>query len=122
MKKLLALVALLPSLVFASPTLSADPVVATAVQPATAELNVNGGASWQTCTFVPAGGDKVMNCDLVGITVPGAYTLLARYTYVAGCNATGTCWAAGSAVSTPFTYNWTGVPALKPTAIKIVTP
>lgn len=99
-------------------TLKADPVLPTEPQPVMAVFTVNGGTN-QTCTLT--GIPKVMSCSLTDITIPGKYTLVAKYIYEAGCNGVDTCWAAGEASSDPFIYNWTGVPAQKPIGVKIVT-
>lgn len=102
----------------AAPTLSADPVAATGPQPTGAEWQVQGAATWQPCTLT--GSPKVMACDLVSLTATvGPATLLARYTYAAGCDASGACWAAGAAVSAPFAFRWLGVGASAPAALKV---
>jgi hypothetical protein len=102
----------------AAPTLSADPVPATGPQPTGAEWQVVGASSWLPCTLT--GTPKVMACDLVSLTsTVGARSLQARYTYAAGCDATGACWGAGAAVSDPFVFQWLGVGASKPTVLKV---
>jgi hypothetical protein len=102
----------------AAPTLSADPVPATGPQPTGAEWQVQGASTWTPCTLT--GTPKVMACDLVSLTsTVGPSTILARYTYTAGCDATGACWGAGAAVSTPFAFRWLGVGASAPAALKV---
>jgi hypothetical protein len=102
----------------AAPTLTADPVPATGAQPTGAEWQVQGAATWLPCTL--AGSPKVMACDLVSLTATvGPATLLARYTYAAGCDATGACWGAGAAVSTPFAFRWLGVGASAPAVLRV---
>jgi hypothetical protein len=120
MKHYLLLASLFASQAFAAPTMSADPVPVTGVQPASAEWQIQGAAAWLPCSLT--GSPKEMACDLASIVTPGTYQLVARFNYVAGCNATGTCWAAGAAVSAPFAYSWIGVPVLKPTVLRIGTP
>jgi hypothetical protein len=102
----------------AAPTLSADPVAATGPQPTGAEWQVQGAATWTPCALT--GTPKIMACDLVSLTATvGPATLLARYTYAAGCDATGSCWGAGAAVSAPFSFKWLGVGASAPAALKV---
>ena len=115
---LVALLVLSVSAAQAAPTLSADPVAATGPQPTGAEWQVQGATTWTPCAL--AGTPKVMTCDLVSLTsTVGPATLLARYTYTAGCDATGACWAAGAAVSAPFAFRWLGVGASAPAALKV---
>jgi hypothetical protein len=113
-----ALALIICGLARAAPTLSADPVPATGAQPTGAEWQVQGAATWQPCALT--GTPKVMACDLVSLTATvGPSTLLARYTYAAGCDATGACWAAGAAVSGPFAFRWLGVGASVPTVLRV---
>jgi hypothetical protein len=121
MKYYLLTALLFSSQAFAGPTLGADPVSPAGPQPATAEWQVQGATTWQPCNLT--GDPKIMTCDLVSLTSSiGPRTILARFNYLAGCNASGVCWAAGSAVSLPFSFAWTGVPAQNPTGVKVGTP
>ena len=110
MKKLLLLTAgVLASLgALAAPTLTADAVPSTGVQPATATLTVNGAAG-PACTLPKAADGSVKpSCDLASLA-PSAtpYTLVLTYNYTAGCVNTPTgavCTDGGAAASAPFSF------------------
>lgn len=116
-KSIIALALVLFSGLSIGQTLKAAPLTPEGEQPVTAVFTVNGGDN-VSCTLT--GTPKVMSCSLTSITVPGKYTLVAKYVYEAGCNElTGTCWAAGEVPSAPFTYSWIGVPAQKPIGVRV---
>lgn len=117
-KTLSALILLLAScFAYAAPTLNAQPVPNTAPQPSTAAITVNGAAG-PACTLpVAADGSMTLTCDLVSLAVPGTYTIVATYTYVAGCvNAANaaTCSTGGVASSAPFVLTRAAFPATGP--------
>jgi hypothetical protein len=111
------LILLLSSFAYAAPTLNAQPVPNTAPQPSTAAITVNGAAG-PTCTLpVATDGSMTLTCDLASLTVPGTYTIVATYTYVAGCvNAANaaTCSTGGVASSAPFVLTRAAFPATGP--------
>lgn len=109
--------ALMCSATFAGPTLSADPLPATGVQPSTAAITVNGTAG-PACTLPKAAdGSMQARCDLTSLAVPGTYSIVMTYTYVAGCvNAANaaTCQQGGVASSSPFALQLRAAPAAGP--------
>ena len=119
MKQILSALILLAlsSLASAAPTLSAAPMPASGPQPASMSVTVNGAAG-PACTLPKAADGSVQgSCDLASLAVPGVYTLVATYTYVAGCVNTAnaaTCQAGGVASSTPFVLTRAAFPATGP--------
>ena len=110
MKRALLLLAL-PGVVYAAPTLYADPHSATGPQPAAAEWSSDGTA-WKPCAITA----REPACDLASIGAAGSYTLRMRYVYTAGCLGE-VCWSAGAASSDPFAFVWQGVPASRPSGL-----
>ena len=70
------------------------------------------------CTLPKApDGSVQLTCDLATLAVPGTYTIVATYTYVAGCvNAANaaTCQSGGVVSSTPFVLTRVASPVLGP--------
>ena len=119
MKKsiLAAALALVSSLATAGPTLTAQSLPATGPQPASMAITVNGSAG-PSCTLPKAADGSVQGtCDLAALAVPGVYTIVATYTYVAGCVNTAnaaTCQTGGVASSAPFVLTRIVSPATGP--------
>ena len=103
---ILALSLALAGAVHAAPTLTADAYPATGVQPDAASFTINGGAPI-ACTVSTVSAGVQPACNLASVGTPGAYVLVMTVTKAAGCSGS-TCWAAGSASSAPFNYNWLG--------------
>jgi hypothetical protein len=102
---------------FAGPTLTAQAMPVSGPQPASMAITVNGSAG-PACTLPKAADGSVQGtCDLASLAVPGTYTIVATYTYVAGCVNTAnaaTCQAGGLASSTPFALTRIASPAVGP--------
>jgi hypothetical protein len=117
-KILLTLALILASFcAWAAPTLTAQSMPATGPQPASMAITINGAAG-PACTLPKAADGSVQaTCDLASLAVPGTYTIVATYTYVAGCVNTAnaaTCQTGGVASSTPFAFTRLASPATGP--------
>jgi hypothetical protein len=105
----------------AAPTITADPYPATAPQPASITLTVNGAAG-PACTLAAGtGGALVPTCDLASIPA-GTATLVMTAVFVRGCVSatnTATCTDGGSASSVPFSYTRKALSASGPSALRV---
>jgi hypothetical protein len=117
MKKLLLILAMVASSAYPAPTLNADALPATGPQPSTATITVNGGAGPVCSLPKAADGSVQLTCDLATLAVPGTYTIVATYTYVAGCVNSAdaaTCQNGGVASSAPFALTRVASPVAGP--------
>lgn len=101
----------------AGPTLTAQSLPASGPQPSSMSITINGSAG-PVCTLPKAADGSVQGtCDLAALAVPGVYTIVATYTYVAGCVNTAnaaTCQTGGVASSAPFVLTRSVFPATGP--------
>lgn len=108
---------LFSSSVISAPTLSAESMPATGPQPSSVAITVNGSLGPPCALPKAADGSVQATCDLATLSVPGTYTIVMTYTYVAGCvnsaNAA-TCQAGGTASSAPFVLTRSAPPAAGP--------
>jgi hypothetical protein len=105
----------------AAPTLTADPYPATAPQPSSITLTVNGAAG-PVCTLAAGtAGALIPTCDLASIPA-GTSTLVMTAVFTKGCvtatNAA-TCTDGGSASSAPFSYTRRALSASGPDALRV---
>jgi hypothetical protein len=105
MRKLLVLMTLVTSNVFAAPFLVSDPYPSTGAQPDSASFTVNGGTPI-SCTVETVTGGVQPKCDLSSIKTAGVYTLVMTVTAVGGVSGGNTYTSPGSASSAPFAYTY----------------
>jgi hypothetical protein len=119
---LLAILMMAYGIATAAPTITADPYPATAPQPASITLTVNG-TTGPACTLAAgSGGALVPTCDLASLPA-GTHTLVMTAVFVRGCVSatnTATCTDGGTASAAPFSYTRRALSASGPDALRVV--